>query len=249
MKRTTMKLAGLTITMCLIASTSYANPDYNLENDEAYKKLRDEFSRLTWISNVPPGQLCLNDFIQAMATNIKKSVFEVINVVNDFITPGNPAETFSQYIAKCKELADTIKARVVDRLAVEMSLYDPASVNYRLLQQTHKIVAEFYTKFNGIYHVLNNHRNSKAPTNAVGLATVLRPQLLELTSQPNLSKLYNELVILRGLLEQGDMIVVANDITQLLDLLKKVQQNLAATQGTLNQTEVLTKIRRRLQRL
>ena len=149
-----------------------------------------------------PEELPEDIFIKAMGNNIKKAVFEVVEAGDDFITPRNPAETFTEWVTKNELLDKTIEAEVVKKNGQGLAYYKTGGCESAILALTQKIVSGFYTKFHKIYQAIWDHRyKSGMPTNAVALAHKLKVLLAPLASPEALNELDKDLNALESLLD------------------------------------------------
>jgi hypothetical protein len=241
---------NLTMILSLSLLVSGTVSAFNLANSEEYKRLSGRIDKVEWVRGIQPGQLCPDVFIEAIQSNIQKALADVMQVVQDFATPSNPQETFSQYIERCRVLSETIENEILKPLEAETKLYAQDAqqvVNHSILIATEKIVRDINTKFLKVYKVLLNHLRSKKPNDAAALIAPLKPQLLALMSAATLNMLDSDLAALQKLLADKKM-AVAQDIQDLRALINKVKSSV----GSLSQKEeleLLAKIRRRLQRL
>lgn len=231
----------------IVAGTNAMSPD-----DALLKKLTTDFEKLEWKVGVNPTTISAPVFIEEMGNNIKKAVHDVIAIVVDFIEPKDESETFTQYIQRCKELADAIDTNIVKPFDKGVACYagdplHPAVVN------TGKLVKDLYQKMFAIYSKLHEHRygtpgKPAQPNNAVKLVGAIQGPLLAIASVPTIDKLGNDLAVIRDLLIINGVTTVAVDINDLCTLLGFIKTKISAAQKDIN-IEILNKVRRRLKKL
>lgn len=224
---------------------------FTLENDPIFKKLIADCEQLNWVVTLPPGSMPAQQFVQSMGNNIKKAVFEVVGVTQDFIHPANQNETFTQYIAKCGNVAQVLFQYVVDPLHKELAVYPVGGPEYQVIAQTSKVVDDLYKKLNDLKKLLEDHWKSPDKKNATALAKKMQ-EFSEKVLVPMFATLDTELAVMQNLLVNnfpaGSMTETAQDIVDLRKLLANVKTVTAKQVGDKAKTlmAILNVIRQRL---
>ena len=174
-----------------------------------------------------------NEFIEKMFTEIRDAVNATIDLVESFIDKNNK-ESFKSFLNRCKQQIAYIETEILAKLEAELKIAQatqPDSDYCKALEKTYKFGKEAYKELVTFYNILEKHRKSAEPTNAMLLVTSLKPHLQKLISAPTLDMLDRSLTDISQHLDSSD---VTAEIENLKQMVKEIRTKAAAMQGKVN---------------
>ena len=247
MERTIMKLSLATLAGLMLLPAALNSAGINLEKDPIYLKMKAQIAKLTWIEEIKPNQLPADVFIQAMATNIKKGIFEVVEAVRFYDTP---IQTWTQKVDYTQKLKGDLQTLILNPLMAEIPLYPAGSSVATILTLIHKIMSDLHPRFAKVAQIFYDHRYTwGAPTDALRLAKALKDNMPTLVSQASLNALENDLKALEHLLQNNGFALIAQDISDLIALIGRAKGSITGKLSQEEESLLLKNILRQVKKL
>jgi hypothetical protein len=189
-----------------------------------------------------------NDFIEQMFGEIRDAVNATINLVESFTEKTNK-EALGAFLTRCMAQINYIETEILAKLEAELKIAQatqPNSDYCKALEKTYKFGKEqAYKELVTFYNILDKHRKSTEPKNAMLLVTALKPHLQKLISTATLDLLDKSLTDISMHLNSSE---VATEIANLKAMVKEIRTKAATMQGKVN-AGLLPIISARLQKL
>lgn len=190
-----------------------------------------------------------NQFIEQMFIEIRDAVNATIDLVDSFVDKKNK-ESFGSFMSRCVAQIKYIEENILAVLEAELKIAQatqPNSEYTKALEKTYTFGKEqAYKQLVIFYDILEKHRKSADPKNALKLVAVLKPHLQKLISTATLDMIDNSLTDINQHLDSTGSI--AKEIMELQKMVKNLRTKAAAMQNTVN-ANLLPIIQTRVQKL